>query len=255
VSTADAAADAPDPGRYVVLGAAGTDPASPLAACLSARSRTATATWTDAAPDPDGVRALILLGAGDDPEATAALIRALSQRHTPVLAGGHGAGVLAAALSGQHPPSEAGLGSLRRLRRTAEADEPTTSDLVDGSLWLVVDTPGVTPQGATILAVTDDDDAPAAFSPWPGCVAIGARLDLPASQLVAAVGDPGELAGREAFFDAWATALVGRWVDEVVGRTDAEAPWGRRGPPPVYDEDLFLGAKQQTGWSPPAGPG
>jgi hypothetical protein len=36
VSAADAA-DAPDPGRYVVLGAAGTDPASPLAACLAPR--------------------------------------------------------------------------------------------------------------------------------------------------------------------------------------------------------------------------
>lgn len=252
---ADAEQPAADPGRYVMLGATDTDAASPLAACLAARSRTAGATWTATPPDADDVRALVLLGPGDDAEATAALVGSLGERHTPVLAAGHGAVVLAAALRGRAVGPDAGPGRLRRLRRTADADEPTTNDLVDGSLWLVVDAgDSAPPADATILAVTDDDDAAAAFAPWPGCVALRARLDLPAAQVLATLDDPGELSGREAFFDAWATALVGRWVDEVVGRTEAEAPWGRRGPPPVYDEGLFLGAKQETGWSRPTAP-
>lgn len=247
----DTAAPAePEPGRFVVLGAAGAASACPVAACLAARSRTADAVWTGAPPAVHGVRALVLLGPGDDPEATAALVRELGEHHTPVLAAGHGAAVLAAALAGEPAPAGAGPGRLRRLRRD-DAAEPTTGDLVDGSLWLVADTPVTPPAGATILAVTADDEAPAAFAPWPGCVALCARLDVPAVEAVALLDDPGELSGREAFFDAWATALVGRWVDEVVGRIDAEAPWGRRGPPPVYDEGLFLGAKQETGWSRP----
>lgn len=237
-------------GAYVVLGAPAADD-SPLEACLRARPRTRDAVRTTTAPDAGDVRALVLLDAGDDPEATAALVRALREAETPVLACGHGASVLAAALAGQpvpEPPTHAGR--LTRLRRTDGADEPVVGDLVDGSPWVVVDAAGATvPDGSAVLAQSDEGAA-AAFAPWPRCVAMWARVDLPARAVVELLEDPGDLAGREAFFDAWATTLVGRWVDEVVGRTDEEAPWGRRGPPPVYDEGLFLGARDE-GWATP----
>lgn len=245
-------AGAPEPGDIVVLGHVADFAASPLGQCLQARPRTRAVSPTTTPPDADQVRALVLLGAGDDPQAPTSLLPALRELETPVLACGHGASVLVAALAGQpipEPPAEPGR--MARLHRTDEADEPVFGDLVDGSWWLTVDRAGTSvPDGATTLA-TADDGAAAAFAPWPGCVATWARVDLPASAVVEMLDDPGDLAGGEAFFDAWATTLVGRWVDEVVGRTEAEAPWGRRGPPPVYDEGLFLGARQETGWSQP----
>lgn len=240
---------------FFVLG--GNDHAtSPVNACLDARPRTADAVRTTAPPDADDVRALVLLGAGDDPAGTTELVQALGARHTPVLAAGHGATVLCAALS-DRPPAEPGPGPGRlvRLWRTAAADptaEPTFGDLVDGSEWLVVDAAGTeVPDDATILVV-DDGDAPMAFTPWPGCVATWARLDVPARDAMALLEDAGEAVVGAPFRDGWATALVGRWIDGVVGRTEEEAPWGRRGPPPMANAELFLGARQQSGWSTPA---
>lgn len=241
---------AADPGAFHVLGGpAHAD--SPLEACLGARPRTAEAGRTTTPPEPGHVRALVLLDAGDDPEGSSALVRALRDAGTPVLAAGHGASVLAAALAGEPIPEPPADGErMARLRRTDDADEPVFGDLVDGSWWLVADPGGVAvPDGATVLA-TADDGAAAAFTPWPGCVATWARVDLPAHAVLERLDDPGDLSGGEAFFDAWATVLVGRWVDEVVGRTEAEAPWGRRGPPPVYEEGLFLGAREE-GWAHP----
>lgn len=245
-------ADTPHPGEFVVLGHPADFAGSPLGRCLQARPRTQAVVPAARPPDADAVRALVLLGSGDDLQAPASLLPALRELETPVLACGHGASVLAAALAGRPVPEPpAGPGGMARLRRTDEADEPVFGDLVDGSWWLTVDRAGTSvPEGATTLA-TADDGAAAAFTPWPGCVATWARLDIPAQAVVELLDDPGDLAGGEAFFDAWAATLVGRWVDEVVGRTEAEAPWGRRGPPPVYDGGLFLGARQETGWSRP----
>ena len=42
------------------------------------------------------------------------------------------------------------------------------------------------------------------------------------------------------FFKAHGAALLGRWVDLVVGRTEEEMPWGRRGPQPVASPGLSL---------------
>lgn len=242
----------PDPGDFVVLGEVADFSASPLGRCLQARPRTQAVRPTTTAPSAERVRALMLLSAGDDHGALASLLPALRERETPVLACGHGASVLAAALAGQPiPEPPAGPGRMARLRRTDEAGEPVFGDLVDGSWWLLADAAGTPiPEGATTLAIADDGGT-AAFTPWPGCVATWARLDVPAHAVVELLDDPGDLAGGEAFFDGWATTLVGRWVDEVVGRVEAEAPWGRRGPPPVYDDSLFLGARQETGWSQP----
>lgn len=49
--------------------------------------------------------------------------------------------------------------------------------------------------------------------------------------------------GQEAiqpFVDAQIAAIVGRWIDLGVGRTDDEKPWGRRGPTPVPGVGLSL---------------
>ena len=42
------------------------------------------------------------------------------------------------------------------------------------------------------------------------------------------------------FLGGVANSFVGRWVDRTVGRTEEEAPWGRRGPGPVPGPGLSL---------------
>jgi hypothetical protein len=185
-------------------------------------------------PELEGIRALAVLGGAEADDELRALAAACVAADIPVLATGLGAsalvpGVTAAepALGGVSPTDDAakddvfeGLDADTRLLVTATFD-PAAAGLV---LARMGDIPVAVRLGARAYAL--------AFQPE-----LGVALEAPPEE------DPEAAAAharRERFLRPHAVALLGRWVDAVVGRSEAEAPWGRSGPPPEARPGLYL---------------
>jgi len=187
-----------------------------------------------ALPGLDEIRALAVLGGADADAEVRALAAACVDADVPVLATGLGAsallpGVTAAepALGGVSPTADAakddvfeGLDADTRFLVTATFD-PAAAGLVVARM---ADTPVAVRLGERAYAL--------AFEPERGV-----SLDPPPEDDAEAAAAH---ARRERYLRPHAIALLGRWVDAVVGRTEAEAPWGRSGPPPEARPGLYL---------------
>lgn len=103
------------------------------------------------------------------------------------------------------------------LMLTPDAEGDPVFDAYPDGAPCLVDGPPL-PDGATVLARDADGGARAVV--LGGALLLGFRPEVPAPSLP--------------FVQAQAAALLGRWVDVVVGRTPEEMPWGRRGPQPVH---------------------
>lgn len=117
--------------------------------------------------------------------------------------------------------------------------DPVTATAPPGAWWahdLAADISPVDPQH--ILAI-DADGNPVILASG-RTYAVLPRTDLPGPAVVDLIGAEAVPAGATRFLAAYAAALVGRWVDLVVGRSDEEMPWGRRGPRPQAQPGLVL---------------
>lgn len=185
-------------------------------------------------PQAGDLRALAVLGGAEADEQVRALAVACAEADVPVLATGLGASALLPgvsvaepALGGVSPTPDAaedevfeGLDADTRFLVTANFD-PAAAGTVMARMG---DVPVAVRLGARIYAL--------AFQPERGVT-----LDEPDADDAEAVAAH---ARRERFLRPHAVALLGRWVDGVVGRTEDEAPWGRSGPPPQARPGLYL---------------
>lgn len=185
-------------------------------------------------PQAADIRALAVLGGAQADEQVRALAAACAGADIPVLATGLGAsallpGVTAAepALGGVSPTEDAarddvfeGLDVDTRFLVTATFD-PAAAGLVVARM---ADTPVAVRLGERAYAL--------AFQPE-----LGVALNTPPDDDLESAAAH---ARRERYLRPHAIALLGRWVDAVVGRTEAEAPWGRSGPPPEARPGLYL---------------
>lgn len=208
-----------------ILAVLGVDLPAAMDAVLHGRRRT----FQVRAGMPDDLDDL--RGAVIGPAAPVADVRGLldgcHERDIPCLVFGAPAGlVLGAASSTTEQPE------LRRVALTAAASEdPVTAATMPGAPALVTEVVRDTGEDVTVL-LRDDHDAPL----------LGRRGSLHATawRLDVGIANNPEGEPQDAFLVAHAAALLGRWVDSAVGRTDEEKPWGRRGPQPVAAPGLSL---------------
>lgn len=188
-------------------------------------------------PDRTGVRALVVLGGAAPDEEVKAYAAACVAADIPVLALGLGAGALLddvtaveAEVAGVSPTAEAkgdelfeGLdadtGFVRTARLTPTADAVVVASF-DGE-------PAAVRLGERAYAL--------AFSPEHDAAWLIDRPPAESDEEAAAA-----LTRRNRILRPHTVALLGRWVDGVVGRTEDEAPWGRSGPPPEARAGLYL---------------
>lgn len=217
--------------------------------------------------DPADLRALVVLGgheaasdrdaAGDDRELE--LIARCIDVRVPVLALSSGARLLVRAAGGTVAagPGAGPMGYVALRRTDAGAGDPLFRSFVDGGACFVTDTASLQlPAGATLLAARGTVP-PHAFLVGAGAYGIQwhpelsgrAVVDYAASEQASrhlaehgadlrALAD--EAGRRDRFTGGLGAALLGRWVDLAVGRTEAEAPWGRKGPAPAPRPGLSL---------------
>lgn len=190
-------------------------------------------------PDAATVRATVILGGVEPDDVTRHYVDACRAADIPVL----GLGLGAAALLDGVVPGDA------TLVGTSPTDDANGDDIFGG---LEADTPVV--GGATLAA--SEHVAMATISGQLAAVrvsehdyALGFQPQYDAAWLAQTVENPdseegaaqvADLMRRNRFVRPNGIALLGRWVDAVVGRTESEAPWGRSGPPPVAAEGLYL---------------
>lgn len=185
----------------------------------------------------DGIRALVVCGPRDadaldaaDRAALAELITACAGGEVPVCGVGGGADCVAAALGAATGQEQVLSGWVSACPTEAAADDEVCKSLVTGSRWW-----------CDVHARCDapPDTAVLACDPEGRLLCFGAERVHGLRFHVAAPADAEQAPGED-FRGAWSAALVGRWVDGVVGRTEEEAPWGRRGPSPVPRPGLVL---------------
>lgn len=222
--------------------------------------------------DPSALRALVVLGPASTVSADSellALTTACLETETPVLGLGGGADALLIA-AGAPPAAGEGAPRWTALWGTEEGGEDRLfKGFVDGTVWLSTALPApALPDERVTLAVDADGTAQAlrvgtgyALRFHAGLDAAGAAalLDDPVLRERASEAgvDPDALVAeaerRARFLAAHAQTLLGRWIDEVVGRTEAESPWGRKGPQPVPHPGVWLYPADGAAVSAPAG--
>ena len=190
-----------------------------------------------ALPPFEAVRALVVLGGVAADDEVRALAARCAAEGVPVLATGLGASALADGVTAVPPavtsvsPAEGADGD-----EVFEALEPDTG-MVGGARLEA-------PAGALVLARSDD--GPAAVRVGEAAYALAFAPEHDAAWLVAQLGGEADedtvaaLTRRNRVLRPHSIALLGRWVDGVVGRTEDEAPWGRRGPAPEARPGLYL---------------
>jgi hypothetical protein len=163
-------------------------------------------------------------------------VQACQAQAVPMLAMSEGC----QALVGGRPGS--GSSQLLRVQPLPDtAGDDVFGDVPGGSLWPVTagDLPE-SPDGTAVLLADADGRPVAARGAGPVYLTSLAPYRR-AGDLAEHLPDLADTISAAArFLDALGAALLGRWVDNVVGRTDAEAPWGRKGPQPVARPGLYL---------------
>jgi GMP synthase (glutamine-hydrolysing) len=210
----------------------------------------------------DGMRALVVLG-GDGTVALAqrdavrGLLAMGVAAGVPVLGLCLGAQLLAEATGGH---VEAGVGALGYIpvdcTEEAVAD-PVFAAYPNGMAALSLDADRIVPGPHAVPLARDGQGAVVAFRMGKSTYGVAFHAELDAGQIETLVAVPSvraqleardtnpcelvaEARRRDAFHRGMGAALLGRWVDAVVGRTEDEAPWGRRGPQPISAPGLFL---------------
>lgn len=222
---------------------------------------------------PDGVRALVVL-AGDvlggdrlggdaaveqaQRDAERRLLAACVNAGVPVLGVSLGARLLAEATGGrvEPDPDAASLGYVPVARTEDGALDAVFGAYPDGMAVLRLDPDRVIP-GPDAVPLACSPTGVEAFRIGDAAYGIGFHPELDAglvagcvavsavrTRLEAAGCEPDELViqarRRDVFHKGMGAALLGRWVDAVVGRLEEETPWGRRGPAPVPAPGLSL---------------
>lgn len=216
-------------------------------------------------PVPDsvaGIRALVVLGGdgiveGAQRDTVRSLLAAGVAASIPVLGLCLGAQWLSEAAGGHAEPGVGALGYLPVERTEEGTADPVFAGYPDGMAALFLDRERtVLGPGAAPLA-RDEHGAVVAFRVGEAGYGIMLHPELNASmveslaavpsmraRLAAGGCDPGVLTAqarrRDVFQRGIGAALLGRWVDMIVGRTEGEAPWGRRGPQPIPGPGLSL---------------
>lgn len=223
---------------FVVVHGRGVSGPGPLERVLEARGRDLTVLAAgDAVPEIGEVRALVLRG--DPGPGFAALAVACAEAEVPLL--GVGAGALAVADAVGAPLTGAAAQPPTRVRiavTDAGQQDPVGGPLPPGSLWLTDLVLGPADGGWSVLA-TGADGAPVLATRGAGTV-VSLRCDLSLDEVEALLADDPSPAIAARFVHACGAALLGRWVDRTVGRTEEETPWGRRGPGPVPRAGVVL---------------
>lgn len=195
-----------------------------LRAVLEDRRRTFDVV-AEAPPSTADLRGLIV---GPDAPADQArdLVAAALEQDVPTLVFGAPASAVLGTLSSTDAP---------QLRRAVLTEDGTSDDVtaatMPGAPVVVTETVTTASTAATVL-LRDED----------GGVLLARRGTVHATRWRLDVGlaSTPELDAHTSFIVPHAAALLGRWVDIAVGRTDAEQPWGRRGPQPVAAPGLSL---------------
>lgn len=254
-------------GQFVIVQYGQADGPGLLGEVLSARGRDVRVVRRDRGETPelasDDVRALVVLAAPttthEDADWDERVIRTCHEEETPVLGLSEGALLVARALGGAGGAGEPAVPFVKLHRTPAAEGDPVCEALVDGSRWFVTAPLAMDlPDGAESLAV-DDDDAVAAFRVGTTTYGLCVRADLSGDEVVLRLdedeppesgeGTPhgaaaavwrDDAVAAAPFLTAFSASLLGRWVDQAVGRTDEEQPWGRRGPGPVPAPGLSL---------------
>lgn len=175
---------------------------------------------------PDGLRGIIV-GPDASPEVIGELVGLALEQEIPALVFGP---LVAAVVGGATTPI--GGPVLRRAVITEEgAEDGVTAATMPGAPVVVVDEL-VGDMGAASVLLRDEE----------GGVLLVRRGPIHATswRLDAEVTDVPDVAAHAALIVPHAAALLGRWIDVAVGRTDEERPWGRRGPQPVAAPGLSL---------------
>lgn len=196
----------------------------------------------DGAPSADlaEVRGVVLLGEPGADESVRRLVPAWNAVDVPVLALGGAARLLLPA-----GPLAAAEPRFTALQPLAEAADDLVLGTLAAGTVVFADAPMPDPAGATVLA-TDGAGQPIAARTAARAYAFGFRPEVGAAELADLLAAAGraelaeEASRRSAHVLAAGHALLGRWVDLVVGRLDSEAPWGRKGPQPVPGPGMSL---------------
>ena len=188
-----------------------------------------------ALPAPGAARALVVLGGAQADEELKTYAASCVAEGVPVLATGLGASALLDEVSAIEPeiagvsPTEAAKGD-----DVFEALEPDTGLVLTARLTPTADAMVLAEAAGQPVAVRIGERAYAlAFSPEHDGAWLLERRDLDEETR-------DRLVRRNRMLRPHTIALLGRWVDGVVGRTEDEAPWGRSGPPPEARAGLYL---------------
>lgn len=204
---------------------AGTDLPDPVEALLRDRDRQFDV--RKHVPEAmDELRGLIIGPALDTEEAPALAGRAIAA-DVPVLWYGPSA---ASRLQGDPPTRHAPL--LTEIVMTpAGFDDTVTAATMPGALFPVSSSP-ITSSPAGLVPLWLDAQEGVLLAREGSALVTACDLDAPE------MGEDSD--ALRPFVVAQVAALVGRWVDLAVGRTDDEKPWGRRGPTPIPAPGLSL---------------
>jgi GMP synthase-like glutamine amidotransferase len=210
----------------------------------------------------DGMRALVVLD-GDETvaavqrDAVRELLAVGVTADVPVLGLCLGAQLLAETTGGHAEPGVGALGYVPVERTEEGVVDPVFAAYPDGMAAACLDPDRIVPGPDAVPLARDGKGAAMAFRvgetaygitfhPEFNAELVETLATIPSmrAQLEAGGADPDDLVAqarhRDVFHRGMGAALLGRWVDVVVGRTDAEAPWGRRGPQPVPAPGLSL---------------
>lgn len=189
---------------------------------------------------PDGLRGVAVLPGGPSAPALDELLAACGGADVPVLGIGAAALRVAAATGLATVADEAPVAALTTVTGTdAAAEDPVVATMPSGAWWLVDTAAAITPADPEAVLARDQDGAPVVLARG-RTYAVLMRADLDGDAVEALVGADTIPPRARPFLTGWAASLVGRWIDLVVGRTEEEMPWGRRGPQPVPAPGLSL---------------
>ena len=210
-----------------------------LADLLASRARPMTLVARhegEALPDAAGVRALVVLGGAAPDEEVKAYAARCAAEDVPVLATGLGAAALLDQAEGVEP-------FVAGVSPTHDAAGDEVFEGLDADTGFVM-TARLTPSADAVVLATSEQ-GPAAVRLGEHAYALAFAPEHDAAWMIERLTGLDEdavegLTRRNRILRPHTIALLGRWVDGAVGRTDEEAPWGRKGPPPEAREGLYL---------------